>query len=53
MLSLNLIFGGFIYDLVKYYLYFIIRGLGLNGLLLFFKIEEEWEFELFKELELD
>ena len=51
--SSNLTFGGFIYDLAKHYLYPITRGLGLNGLLPPFKTEEEWEFESFKEPELD
>ena len=53
MSSSNLTFGGFIYDLAKHYLYPITRGLGLNGLLPPFKTEEEWEFESFKEPELD
>ncbi|MDE5117628.1 MAG: hypothetical protein O4860_10550, partial [Trichodesmium sp. St2_bin2_1] len=51
--SSNLTFGGFIHDLAKHYLYPITRGLGLNGLLPPFKTEEEWEFESFKEPELD
>lgn len=53
MLNLNIIFGEFINNLVKYYLYLIIKGLGLNGLLLFLRREGECEVELLLEIEID
>ncbi|MGD1715393.1 hypothetical protein [Hydrocoleum sp. CS-953] len=50
--SSNLTVSEFIHNLGKQYLYPITRGLGLNGLLLPFNIEEEWELESLLEAEL-
>ncbi len=51
--SSNLTFSEFIHNLGKKYLYPITRGLGLNGLLPPFNIEEEWQLESCLETELD
>ncbi|NEQ37549.1 MAG: hypothetical protein F6K40_15245 [Okeania sp. SIO3I5] len=51
--SSNLTFSEFIHNLGKQYLYPITKGLGLNGLLPPFKIEEEWELESLLEAEVD
>ncbi|NES06620.1 MAG: hypothetical protein F6K22_29660 [Okeania sp. SIO2F4] len=50
--SSNLTFSEFIHNLAKQYLYPITTGLGLNGLLPPFKIEEEWQLESLLEAEL-
>ncbi|MGD1702076.1 hypothetical protein [Dapis sp. BLCC M229] len=50
--SSNLTFSEFIHNLGKQYLYPITRGLGLNGLLPPFKIEEEWQLESLLKAEL-
>ncbi|MGK7920750.1 MAG: hypothetical protein AB4080_12170 [Trichodesmium sp.] len=51
--SANLTFREFIHNLAKQYLYPITRGLGLNGLLPPFQIEEELEIDSILEAELD
>ncbi|MGD1806376.1 hypothetical protein ACP6PL_13180 [Dapis sp. BLCC M126] len=50
--SSNLTFSDFIHNLGKRYLYPITKGLGLNGLLPPFEIEEEWQLESLLEAEL-
>ncbi|MEM1169548.1 MAG: hypothetical protein AAGJ08_10840 [Cyanobacteria bacterium P01_H01_bin.35] len=50
--SSNLTFSDFIHNLAKQYLYPITKGLGLNGLLPPFNMEEEWQLESLLEAEI-